>query len=225
MIIISYISLTIKDFLGSCMKVIARVLRIVLLTFCRKWSVRYIELIKNKYADCKSYIVDIDELSINTLIIAEDHRFYLHDGIDILAITRALMKTFLLGKLEGGSTIEQQLSRTITKRYQKNLRRKVIELCHASLIGLVVPKNEIPSMYLYYAYFGTDMEGYYKAIKHLRFVKEPFNISQACELIARLKYPQPQAENIKIFQKIELRVAHIKELYCKRKSGVLYVKE
>ncbi len=50
----------------------------------------------------------LPQIMIITLIEAEDHRFFKHSGIDLIAIIRAIWKIMIYRKVEGGSTIEQQ---------------------------------------------------------------------------------------------------------------------
>ena len=50
----------------------------------------------------------------NAVISVEDHRFYKHNGIDIIAIGRAAVNDIkTLSFVEGGSTITQQLAKNI----------------------------------------------------------------------------------------------------------------
>lgn len=65
---------------------------------------------------------DISETLILTLFVAEDHRNHSHYGVDPVAIVRALVMRFFYGKKQGASTVEQQLVRTITQRYEKTPR-------------------------------------------------------------------------------------------------------
>jgi membrane carboxypeptidase/penicillin-binding protein PbpC len=43
------------------------------------------------------------------LVTGEDHRFYSHFGIDLIAVCRAIWRTVICGRREGASTIEMQL--------------------------------------------------------------------------------------------------------------------
>src|SRR5208337_2064528 len=57
------------------------------------------------------------------LIAAEDHRFFNHGGVDPIALVRAIVRFHLRGRLQGASTIEQQLVRTVTMRYDRTVLR------------------------------------------------------------------------------------------------------
>jgi membrane carboxypeptidase/penicillin-binding protein len=52
----------------------------------------------------------------------------------------------------GGSTLEQQLARVVTNRYEPTIRRKIEETLLASLLVGRIPKTDIPGLYLSVAY-------------------------------------------------------------------------
>ena len=57
---------------------------------------------------------EMPEIYKKAVIAVEDHRFYNHDGIDIIAIGRAIFNDIkALSFVEGGSTITQQLAKNI----------------------------------------------------------------------------------------------------------------
>lgn len=82
--------------------------------------------ITEKIKDIKSNdnYTSIEELPknyINAVISAEDHRFYKHNGIDIISIGRALYHDIKNKNFnEGGSTITQQLAKNIYFTQEKN---------------------------------------------------------------------------------------------------------
>ena len=73
----------------------------------------------------------LDTLS-KLLISGEDHRFFYHLGFDIIAIARAVRNRLLYGRIEGASTIEQQLVRVLTNEYQRTFSRKIKEILLAT---------------------------------------------------------------------------------------------
>ena len=71
-----------------------------------------IETIRKKENYVK--IEEVPEMYKNAVISVEDHRFYKHGGIDIIAIGRATVNDIkAMEFVEGGSTITQQLSKNI----------------------------------------------------------------------------------------------------------------
>lgn len=104
----------------------------------------------------------IDELPkeyINAVIAVEDRRFYSHNGIDLISITRAILKDIKEMELvEGGSTITQQLAKNIYFTQRKEVTRKIAEMFMAVEIEKNCTKDEIFELYVNTSYFG---DGYY----------------------------------------------------------------
>jgi len=131
-------------------------------------------------------------LFIDALLVAEDKRFYRHPGFDILAIIRALYSFIVRRHLQGASTIEQQFVRTITGRYELSLRRKIREIYLSVLLSLSVQKEFIARHYLSVAYFGWQMNGLQQACQRLQLNPENISIEGAANVIARIRYPEPE---------------------------------
>ena len=83
------------------------------------------------------------------LIATEDERFFSHSGIDFIALIRVL-RGVLTGNsnLGGGSTITQQLARTVFLNQDKSLVRKIKEAALAYKLERKLSKNEILEQYL-----------------------------------------------------------------------------
>ncbi|MDU8502445.1 transglycosylase domain-containing protein [Pseudomonas syringae] len=128
------------------------------------------------------------------LILAEDKRAWRHCGVDPLAMLRSIALT-LIGKPHGGSTILQQLIRTITGQYERTLRRKTSEILLAYLVAGRVHRSIYPRVYLSIAYYGAGMEGYDKAIKKINGGLES-DLHAAAMIVARLKYPEPRKTSL-----------------------------
>ncbi len=161
-------------------------------------------------------ISDADTANIlsKLLISGEDHRFYYHIGFDLIAIIRAIRNRIIYQKVEGASTIEQQLVRVITKDFDKTFRRKIQEILLATTVSSIVPKNAIPKIYLNVAYYGTGMNGLSQTYSKLGITdKEALPIEQAAEIISRIKYPQPSKFNQNRLRQIETRKQHLIKLY------------
>ena len=95
----------------------------------------------------------------NAVISVEDHRFYKHNGIDIIAIVRAFVNDIKAMKfVEGGSTITQQLAKNIYFTQEKKITRKIAEVFMVFEIEKEYDKNQILELYLNTSYFG---DGYY----------------------------------------------------------------
>lgn len=116
-----------------------------------------IESIKKK--DNYTKINEVPQMYINAVISVEDHRFYKHKGIDVIAIGRAVINDIKqMDFVEGGSTISQQLSKNLYFTQEKKITRKIAEVFISFKIEKTYNKNEILELYLNTSYFG---DGYY----------------------------------------------------------------
>lgn len=104
-------------------------------------------------------ISEVPTMYKNAVISVEDHRFYQHNGIDIIAIGRAVINDIkAMGFVEGGSTITQQLAKNIYFTQEKKITRKIAEVFMAFEIEKNYSKDEILELYLNTSYFG---DGYH----------------------------------------------------------------
>ena len=93
---------------------------------------------------------DISPAVLDALLATEDHRFYEHRGLDLRRTASAAYHT-LTGKLQGGSTITQQLARNLYPEEigrAPTIERKVKEAITAYRIESVYGKQEILEIYL-----------------------------------------------------------------------------
>ena len=128
----------------------------------------------------KSYtkISNIPDIYKDAVIAVEDHRYYDHKGIDIIAIGRALLNDIRARELiEGGSTITQQLAKNMYFTQDKTLTRKIAEVFMAKKIENNYKKEEILELYVNYIYYGS---GYYdiKSASLGYFDKEPQDLTE-----------------------------------------------
>ena len=104
-------------------------------------------------------IDEISQIYKDAVISVEDHRFYKHNGVDIIAIGRAFVNDIkAIDFVEGGSTITQQLAKNIYFTQEKKITRKIAEVFMAFEIEKEYDKNQILELYLNTSYFG---DGYY----------------------------------------------------------------
>lgn len=122
-------------------------------------------------------IKELPKIYIDAVIAVEDHRFYKHNGIDVIAIGRAIINDIKAMRfVEGGSTITQQLSKNTYFTQEKKLTRKVAEVFMALEIEKNYDKDEILELYLNTSYFG---DGYYTIKDACKgyFDKEPMQMT------------------------------------------------
>lgn len=99
---------------------------------------------------------DAPPLLVKTLILIEDRRYYRHLGIDPIAIGRAVRVNLQENgeAVEGGSTLTQQLARSLFLNNRKTLPRKISEAFLAVALELKYSKEEILEAYLNAVYWG-----------------------------------------------------------------------
>lgn len=101
-------------------------------------------------------IDQVPKLLINALIATEDRKFYTHWGIDPRGIARALYRTVTGQRIEGGSTITQQLVKNFFLSSKRTLTRKATEALMAVLLEMHYSKDEILETYLNEVFLGQD---------------------------------------------------------------------
>ena len=90
----------------------------------------------------------------------EDKRFYLHNGVDIYALSRALYLNIKHNKIiSGGSTITMQIARLSQKNKPRTIFQKTREIFLAWLIEIYYSKDEILSLYSSNAPYGGNVVG------------------------------------------------------------------
>jgi penicillin-binding protein 1A len=94
-------------------------------------------------------------------VAIEDRRYYQHGGVDYEGIARALWKDLRAGRVvEGGSTITQQLVRTLyIADRERTLERKLKEACLAIKLSEAWSKDRILTAYLNHVYYGNRAYG------------------------------------------------------------------
>ena len=96
---------------------------------------------------------------IEALVAIEDTNFFEHNGVNIDAILRAVIKDIkAMALVEGASTITQQLVKTMVLTRDKKIIRKIKEILLSLRLESLLSKEEILERYLNQVYFG---HGYY----------------------------------------------------------------
>lgn len=126
----------------------------------------------------------------HAFLAAEDHRFDGHFGVSLTAIARAGWRNVRAGRVvSGGSTITQQLARTLVPR-ERTLTGKVLEALWAMRLEAHLTKAEILTQYLNRVPFGNNTYGI-EAAAQLYFGKhaEHLSLGQAAMLASIPKGP------------------------------------
>lgn len=98
----------------------------------------------------------VPQVLIDALIAVEDRRYYQHHGVDPKAILRAATTLITSERVQGGSTITQQLIKNFFLTRERTIERKVKEMLMAILLELHFSKDDILETYLNEVYFGQD---------------------------------------------------------------------
>ena len=137
-----------------------------------------------EYAIQKRLFISFDSISsvvINSFLSAEDKNFFKHPGVDARGITRAIIKNvrnyMQSRRLEGASTITQQVAKNFLLSNEVSLKRKIKEAILAFRIERAYSKERIMELYLNQIYLGqgaygiaaASLEYFDKAVKDLNY--------------------------------------------------------
>lgn len=146
-------------------------------------------LLYEMYSDKRRISVSLGEVPDNlkkaTLAI-EDVNFYKHAGFDFKGIARGLYRTLFKKRLQGGSTLTQQLVKNALLTPERTMSRKIKEAFLTIATELMYNKNQILEMYFNQTPYGGTMWGVQAAAKGI-FNKDVKNLDLAeAALIAGL---------------------------------------
>jgi len=114
-------------------------------------------------------VIPLSEVStyfIQAILATEDHRFWEHHGVDKLRTIKAVWVTLLKpGRIEGASTITQQLSKNLFFSFKRSYMRKFRELLVAIQIESRYSKQEILEAYLNQITMGVGASGIEQAAR------------------------------------------------------------
>ncbi len=139
-------------------------------------------LLYDVHKDIKRTIIPFEEMGDNitkATIAIEDSEFYNHKGIRISSIIRATVWAKLTGrKIQGGSTITQQVIKNTLLTPEVSLSRKIKEWILAIKLEQTMGKNDILALYLNEAPYGGSIYGIEEATKSF-FGKNPKELTLA----------------------------------------------
>ncbi len=111
----------------------------------------------------KRYLVPLEQIPVHVrqaFIAAEDDAFYDHRGVDAQGVLRAFVNNVLAGgKVQGGSTITQQVVKTLLLTPQKSYERKLKEVILSTRLEGELTKDQILTLYLNHIYLGAGAYG------------------------------------------------------------------
>src|SRR5258708_27195547 len=95
----------------------------------------------------------------NAILAVEDARLYDHMGIDPIRIVGATWKNLTSDKVEGGSTLTQQLAKNLFLTREQTLKRKMNEWLLALQIERYYTKSQIMELYSNHIFLGAKANG------------------------------------------------------------------
>lgn len=130
----------------------------------------------------RRFLVPLQEVPphlVKAFLASEDVRFYEHGGVDLLGILRASLRNLEAGEIvQGGSTITQQVVKSLLLTPEKTWMRKLKEAVLAYRIDHSLSKDEILYLYLNQIYFGAGAYGV-EAAAQVHFDKHVGQLSLA----------------------------------------------
>ena len=136
---------------------------------------------------------ELSKLEIAILYL-EDRRFYRHKGFELRSILRALNRLARRGKINGISTIDQQVVRIANGRSERSVSRKAREVMLACILNLHLSKRSIFDYYIHNAYLGYKMQGCEVASGKIFGLRAcDLNEKQACFVASLFPLPFPKA--------------------------------
>ncbi|MGK5087222.1 PBP1A family penicillin-binding protein [Bdellovibrionota bacterium FG-2] len=145
------------------------------------------------YNEVIRYIVPYDkipEVLIRAFISAEDDQFFQHTGVNFVSLLRASIANFKAGRFaQGGSTITQQVAKSLLLTSEKSIIRKIKEIFIAEKMEKHLTKQQILYLYLNQIYLGHSTYGV-QAASRIYFRKD---VSQITLAEAALLAGLPQA--------------------------------
>jgi penicillin-binding protein 1A len=134
----------------------------------------------------------IPKLLVNAVVAAEDADYFNHEGIDYRGMLRAFIENVLRGRTaQGGSTITQQVVKTMLLSPERTLRRKVQEIILARQLSQKLSKEEVLALYLNQIYYGHGRYGCEEAARYFfgKSVRD-VNVAEAALLAGLPQSPE-----------------------------------
>jgi penicillin-binding protein 1A len=109
----------------------------------------------------------IPKLLVQAVVSAEDADYFKHSGLDYRGMVRAFIENVLRGRTaQGGSTITQQVVKTMLLTPERTMRRKVQEIILARQLSQKLSKEEVLGLYLNQIYYGHGRYGCEEAARY-----------------------------------------------------------
>lgn len=114
------------------------------------------------WSECRIFLPydQIPKMVVQAFVDSEDSRFFEHKGVDMRSIVRAFIANIKAGSItQGGSTITQQITRSLLLSRERKLSRKIKEAILATRLERYLSKEDILTLYLNQIYLGNRAYG------------------------------------------------------------------
>ncbi|MDX8397060.1 MAG: PBP1A family penicillin-binding protein [Mariprofundaceae bacterium] len=171
-----------------------------------------------EYADEHRILTPFNEIPLqlrNAFLAAEDQQFYEHPGINPARIVSAALANISAGhKVQGGSTITQQVAKNFLLTSERTYSRKIKEVILSYRIEQAFSKNDILYLYLNQIYLGRGAYGVASAAwRYFGKSLDQLTLSESAVLAGLPKAPGKYAPHLNI------------KLATKRRNTILYLME
>ncbi len=154
--------------------------------------------VRGPYYGHRVHLTELPDYVPQAFLAIEDRRFYEHEGVDRMAVLRALLANVRAGEtVQGASTISQQLARNLFLTRAQTINRKLREMVLASRIERRLTKDEILELYLNRVFLGDRAFGVDAAAR--RFFGKPaaeLTLAEAAMLAGLPKAPSTTAPTV-----------------------------
>ena len=143
---------------------------------------------------------DFPDYMLKAVLATEDRRFYEHFGIDVAGTLRAVVTNARAGGVrQGGSSLSQQLAKTLFLSNERTIERKIKEAFLALWLESRLTKSQILKLYLDRAYLGGGAYGADAAAKYYfgKSIRE-VNLAEAAMLAGLFKAPSKYAPHVNL---------------------------
>ena len=149
---------------------------------------RTIDTIAGQYRIVVKYD-HLPSLLPKAFVAAEDSRYWQHGGLDMWSIARAAINNLRSGqRSQGGSTITQQVTRSLLLSREKSYLRKITEAILAYRLDRMLTKKEILGIYLNEIYLGSGAYGIEAAAR--TYFNKPAKLLNLAEIAMLAGLPQ-----------------------------------
>jgi membrane carboxypeptidase/penicillin-binding protein len=184
-----------------------------------------IDLISEKITPAYwDHLLDFHKL----VLLLEDRRFFRHRGVDIISLVRDVWLAFTFRRHGGFSTIEMQLVRTVTERYDRTVKRKIYEILLAIICNFHFKKFDMLNSYISMAYYGTKYpvnfhpaySSNFESVANNQFKKSisQLTLEDSAEIASYLVYPRPTVPTERWLKNVERRRNYALKLMAKYKN-------